>query len=111
MRKLNILWVTDNRVTVLNMLAPYALSSKSRGWWGEVNVIVWGASAKLIASDTQIQTEVMEMINQGVNVEACRNCSDEFGVTDHLVKLGISVRYMGETLTNHIKEGETVLTI
>lgn len=111
MKKLNILWVTDNKVTVLNMLTPYALKSKTRGWWSEINVIVWGASAKLIARDTQIQTEVMEMINQGVRVEACKNCSDEFGVTDDLVKLGISVRYMGETLTNHIKKGETVLTI
>lgn len=111
MKKLNILWVTDNRVTVLNMLTPYTINSKTRGWWSEVNVIIWGASAKLIASDTQIQTEVMEMINMGVNVEACKNCSDEFGVTDDLVRLGISVRYMGEKLTGHIKEGETVLTI
>lgn len=111
MKKLNILWVTDNKTTVINMLTPYAINSKTRGWWSEISVIIWGASARLIATDTQVQTEVLEMINQGVKVEACKNCSDEFGVTDDLVKLGVSVRYMGETLTDHIKKGETILTI
>jgi hypothetical protein len=74
-------------------------------------VIIWGASAKLVASDTQVQTEIIEMINQGVRIEACKECSDNFEVTDKLTKLGISVRYMGEPLTDYIKSGEKILTI
>ena len=47
--KLNILWTTDNKDTIFNMLAMYTLNSKKRGWWQEVNVILWGASVKLAA--------------------------------------------------------------
>ena len=111
MDKLNILWTTDNKDTIFNMLMMYALNSKTKGWWKEVNIIIWGASAKLVASDTQVQTEVVEMISQGVKVEACKACCDIYSVSDKLSKLGIEVRYMGESLTEYLKTGEKILTI
>lgn len=111
MGKLNILWTSDNKITVLNMLAIYVLNSKTRGWWKEINIIVWGASAKLIAKDTQVQTEVLEMLSVGVHIEACKDCSDACEVTSDLQKLGIEVKYMGEALSSYIKSGEPVLSI
>ena len=111
MDKLNILWTTDNKDTVFNMLLMYALNSKINGWWKEVNIIIWGASANLVGSDSQVQTEVMEVISQGVKVEACKACCDIYGVSDKLSKLGIEVRYMGEPFTGYLKSGEKILTI
>ncbi|WP_319505578.1 hypothetical protein [Bacteroides graminisolvens] len=55
--KLNILWTTDNRDTVFNMLSMYAINSVNKDWWEHVNIILWGASVKLVANDTQVQTE------------------------------------------------------
>ena len=111
MDKLNILWTTDNKDTVLNMLVMYATNSRINGWWQEVNVIIWGASAKLVGTDNQIQTEVSEMLNHGISIEACKACTDNLGVTDKLTELGVNVRYMGEALTGYIKSGEKILTI
>jgi hypothetical protein len=111
MDKLNILWTTDNKDTVLHMLLMYATNSRLNGWWQEVNVIIWGASAKLVGTDKQIQEAVSEMLNHGITIEACKACTDNFGVTDKLTELGITVRYMGEVLTNYLKSGEKVLTI
>jgi hypothetical protein len=111
MDRLNILWTTDNKDTVLNMLVMYATNSRLNGWWQEVNVIIWGASAKLVGTDNQIQAEVVEMINHGISIEACKSCADNLGVTDKLTKLGVNVRYMGQPLTDYIKCGEEILTI
>ncbi|MDR2765063.1 MAG: DsrE family protein [Tannerella sp.] len=111
MEKINILWTTDNKITALTMLAVYVLNAKSRGWWKEINVIIWGASAKLVAEDTQVQTEVLEMIQAGIHVEACKDCSDACGVTNSLERLGVDVRFMGIPLTDYIQSGEVVLTI
>lgn len=111
MDKLNILWTTDNRETVFNMLAMYAANAIRNGWWKNVNVIIWGASAVLAATDTQVQTEIREMLDTGVNIEACKACSDNLGVTDELTRLGIDVRFMGEALTGYIKSGEKILTV
>jgi hypothetical protein len=109
--RINILWTTGDKTTALTMLAVYVLNAKSRGWWKEINVIIWGASAKLVAEDTQVQTEVLEMMQAGITVEACRDCSDVCGVTGTLERLGINVRFMGIPLTDYIKSGETVLAI
>lgn len=109
--KLNILWLTDNKDTVFNMLSMYAINSVKRGWWNHVNVILWGASVKLVANDTQVQTEVLEMIQTGITIEACQDCCENFGVTSDIRKLGITVKYMGASLTEYIKSGENILTI
>lgn len=111
MDKLNILWTTDNKDTVLHMLVMYATNSRLNGWWQDVNVIIWGASAKLVGTDKQIQTEVLEMLNHGITIEACKACTDNLGVSDKLTELGVNVKYMGEMLTNYLKSGEKVLTI
>lgn len=111
MEKLNILWTTDNKDTIFNMIVMYATNAKTQLWWAEVNVIIWGASAKLAGTDPQVQAEIMEMIHQGVHIEACKACSDNFGVTDNLAKLGVDVRYMGVPMTEYLKAGEKILTI
>lgn len=111
MNKLNILWTTDNKETVTEMLMPYAINSRKHGWWENVNVIIWGASAKLVAADKEVQDLVREMLEHGVAVEACKACSDSFGVSGDLTGLGVSVRYMGQALTDYLKADEKVLTV
>jgi hypothetical protein len=111
MDNLHILWVTENKDTSINMIAMYAINSKKNHWWQNVNVIIWGASAKLVAEDSQIQTEIFEMINQGIQIEACKACCDNLGVADQLTRLGINVRYMGKLFTEYIKSGDKILTI
>jgi len=111
MDKLNILWTTDNKETVFNMLSMYATNSVKNNWWNEVNVIIWGASAKLVGNDTQVQTEVLEMIARGVKVEACKAYSDNLGVTEKLIQLGVNVRYMGNALTEYLKSDEKFISI
>lgn len=111
MNKLNILWTTDNKDTVFNMLVMYAVNSVKHDWWKEINIIIWGASAKLIGNDTQIQTEIKEMLNHGITIEACKACCDNYEVTEKLERLGISVKYMGEPLTEYLKNNEKILTI
>ncbi|MCD7978562.1 MAG: DsrE family protein [Tannerellaceae bacterium] len=111
MEKLNILWTSDNKDTIFNMISMYALNSKKRNWWEEVNLIMWGASVRLAAMDTQVQTEIRIMLDEGVHIEACKDCADRFQASEVLEKLGVNVRYMGIPLTEYLKAGEKVLTI
>lgn len=111
METLYILWTTDNRDTFLNMISMYALNSIKRSWWNEVTVIIWGASAKLAGKDAQVQLEIMEMLQQGIKVEACKACADINEVSETLEKMGVKVRYMGEALTNLLKSDQKIITI
>ena len=111
MSKLNILWTTDNKDTVTHMLGMYAINAKAHGWWDEINIIIWGASARLVAEDVEIQALVSEMLKNQVSVEACKGCSDSFGVTQALKDLGVDVRYMGTALTEYLNSEDKLLTL
>ena len=44
-------------------------------------------------------------------VKACKGCSDQYGISEDIEKLGIEVLYIGKELSDYIKEGRNVLTI
>lgn len=111
MEKLNILWVNDNPSTAHTMVFMYAINSKLNGWWDEVDVIIWGSSAKLVAEDIAIQEKIKIAMQAGVNVLACISCATQFNVVEKLQDLGIEVKAMGQPLTEIIKTNEKLITI
>lgn len=105
-----VLWSSGDREVAHKMVFMYTVNAKKKGWWKEVIFIVWGPSAKLLAEDTELQEQVREMDERGVVLEACKKCSDMYGVSDKLVELGIDVKYMGEPLTSYLKQGMSTIT-
>ncbi len=111
MDTLNVLWTTDNKETFLHMISMYVINSKKNNWWREIRLIVWGASARLLATDVEVQKLVKEMQENGVIVEACKACAERLQVRDILESMGLEVKYMGEPLTTYIKGGQPLITI
>ncbi len=109
--KLNILWVNDNPQTAHTMVFMYATNAKIQGWFDEVEIIIWGATAKLVAEDESIQERIKLAQKSGVVVKACISCANMFGVTDILKSLDLEVSGMGVPLTNILKDNEKLLTI
>ena len=109
--KICLVWVNGDREAALNMLFMYALNSKLQGWWDEVRLIVWGPSAKLLAGDVELQTEIKQMAEAGVQVWACKACADRYGVSAALQEIGVLVRYTGEPFTQMLQADWKVLTI
>ena len=109
--ELYILWTNDNPMTAEKMVFMYGINSMIRGWWEKVRIIVWGATAPLVAENIDIQKKVKEAQEKGVNLIACKACADQLGVTESLENLGIEVDYTGELLTNILKTKEALITI
>jgi len=107
----NILWTNGDAITSEKMVLMYATNAKIHDWWKDINVYIWGAPAKLIADSELIQEKIRMAIHVGVKFVACKACSDQLGVTDQLTSLKIDVRYLGEALTEMIKNKENLLTI
>jgi len=107
--KLVIIWSSADREVALNMVFMYATTSRQLKMWDDLTLVVWGPSAKLLSEDEALQIHIKHMIELGVVVKACKACSDSYGVSHKLEKLGIIVKYMKE-LTDYIKEGRNILT-
>jgi len=109
--KLIILWTSGDKQVALNMAFMYAFNAKSRGWWKDICLIVWGPSAKLLSEDLELQDYIQKMKKEGVEIEACITCANNYDVSSCLEKLGINVKLMGMPLTDYLKSGYRVITL
>jgi hypothetical protein len=110
-KHLYLLWTNDNPITAEKMVFMYTINSLKNGWWEEVTLIVWGAPAKLVSEDMNIQIKIKEALDAGVHVTACKACTDQLGVTEIIEKLGIEVIYWGTPLTEILVNKEPLLTV
>ena len=76
----------------------------------DIIFIVWGPSEKLLAEDKELQNYLKKMMETGIVVEACKACSDMYGVSDQLEKLGVDVKFMGVPLTDYLKGDMKTIT-
>lgn len=111
MDKLTILWVNDNKDTAHTMVFMYAINAKLNNWWSDVEIIVWGASAKLVADDKNIQEKINMAKHSGVKIMACSACAKEFGIIEKFDKIGLETKPMGKYITDLIKNDEKLITI
>jgi hypothetical protein len=89
---------------------PYAINSKKQGWMDEVRVILWGPTERLAAEDKDFQDMISMLMVVGVEVIACKACSDNFSVSEELERQGIDVRYVGTLVSEMLKDGWYQLT-
>lgn len=110
--KLVVVWTSGDRDVALKMVFMYTYNATATrfGWWQDITLVIWGPSAKLLSIDKELQDYVKKTKKAGVTLEACKACADMYEVSDELAGLGVDVKYMGDVLTDYIKEGRHVLT-
>ncbi len=109
--KLAVLWTSGDPEVAEKMGFMYTYNAKKQGWFGEVVLIVWGPSAKLLAENEMLQDYVKKMMEAGVKIEACTVCARMYDVDDDLAEMGIDVKGMGIPLSEYLKNGWSTLNI
>jgi hypothetical protein len=103
--ELVVIWTSGDREVALKMAFMYTLNSKRFKWgWKNVTLVVWGPSSKLLTEDKELQEYLSRIKDAGVKLLACKKCSDLYGVSDDLRRLGIEVKYMGKLLTDYLRD-------
>ena len=110
MTKLHILWTTGEKEVAMKVIFPYLINAKANGWWDQINLIIWGPSANLAANDNDIHRQLQDVMDSEITIEACQACSDAYRVTEKLIELGITVRYMGAPFTEYLFSDAKVIT-
>jgi hypothetical protein len=108
--KLLVIWTSGDRDVALKMVFMYTYNAKRNGWWDEINLLVWGPSSQLLSGDTELQEYIRKIKDIGVTLTACKACSDSYGVSETLEKMGVDVKYMGIPLTDMLKSGWTTIS-
>jgi hypothetical protein len=109
--KLTILWTNADPITSELMVFMYAEASLRNSWWKEVEIIVWGATAKLIDENKAFQEKLLDIQAKGVKVGFCIACAKELGIVNKIEALGFELKPMGLPLTEVLKKDGKLLTI
>lgn len=94
------------------MVFMYATNSLLKKWWGDVHLIVWGATTRLLCENAILREKVRAFQEAGGHVSACKRCAENLGVLEELERIpGIEILYIGENFTRILKSGEKIITI
>jgi hypothetical protein len=109
--KLVMLWTNADPETAEMMVFMYAGNAIRRGWWDAVQIIVWGATARLVAENKEIQEQLLALQEDGVEVSFCISCAKKLGVYETIESLGFELIKWGVPLTEMIKSDAKIITI
>jgi hypothetical protein len=108
--KVFVMLSTGDREVALEVGLIYPLNAARQKWMDEVKVIVFGPSEKLAAYDMEVQAMLKDLQEAGVEVIACKWCSDRMKITDSIEKAGIKVEYVGPIISQLLQDGWASLT-
>lgn len=108
--KLVVVWSSDDPMVAERVAFMYSHAAKRNEWFSEVNLVIWGPSAKLIANSPELQEKIKGMQADGVKIQACLACANAYGVSEQLKALNYDVILMGLPLTHYLKRGYQVIT-
>ena len=110
-KTLHILWTNADLHTSQYMVMMYATNSMLKNWWDNVTVIIWGATAKLVAENETIQERIKIAKHAGVKFSACISCATQLGVVDEIKEQDIELIAWGPLLTEILQSNQKLITI
>lgn len=93
--KLAVVWTSGDSEVALNVYFMYTHNARKLKWFDEIDLIVWGPSAALLAKSPELQAELKSMIADEIKVDACLACADRYKATETPRKMGIDVNPLG----------------
>jgi len=103
--KLFIILASGDKEVALETALFYPVTVAREKYMEEVKVILFGPSEKLVARDKKVQKRIKTLQEAGVEVSACKYCSDRMGISEKLEELGITVEYVSSGIAQMIRDG------
>ncbi len=110
MKKLLIVWSTEEVEVAKKMVLLYGSVILPRGYWDEAHLMIWGPSARALAQSDELQAMLKTVQESGVETSACVVCTDDYGVSAKLESLGVKTTHTGELLTEALQSDWKVIT-
>jgi len=100
-----LIWLASGDIEKLNPGILYGTNARKYGWVDDVQFVVFGESERLILE----HQDTFELL-QSNNTVYCKFVADDLEITPLLEEKGADVIYVGDHISNLIKEGYQVIT-
>lgn len=85
--------------------AMYAVNALRNNWMTEVKLFFFGPAERLLLNDEELQQIVEEFNALDEKPVACKFIAEKEKTDEKLSKLGVRVEYVGEPISDLIKQG------
>ena len=82
----------------------YAVNATKYGWLDDVKLFFFGPAEELLLVDEDLQELLREYHRQEKTAVACKFLADREGSGDDLAAMGLEVSYVGEKISQLIKD-------
>jgi len=100
-----LIWLASGDIEKLQPGILYGTNARKYGWVDDVQFVVFGESERLMLE----QPETFELL-QDNNTAYCKFVADDMGITAELKEKGARIVYVGDYISNFIKDGYQVIT-
>lgn len=101
-----LIWLASGDIEKLKPGILYGINALKYDWLDDVKFVVFGDSERIIPEDT----ELFEKLEETGNTSYCRYIADDMGITAELEKKGAKTVYVGDYISDLIKDGYQVIT-
>lgn len=99
-----IVWTNGDIEVAQKFPLLYSSVILERQYWKNAHLILWGPSILLAKENKEIQEQLINIKNTGVNLSACIVCVEDYDAKESLENLDIEVYHTGELLTKALKD-------
>lgn len=100
-----LIWLASGDMEKLNPGILYGVNARKFDWVDDVQFVVFGESERLMLE----HPETFELL-QNNNTAYCKFVADDMKITPQLEEKGANIIYVGDYISNFIKEGYQVIT-
>ena len=100
-----LIWLASGDMDKLQPGILYGTNARKYDWVDDVQFVVFGESERLM-----LQHPETFALLQDNNTAYCKFVADDMGITQDLKEKGANVVYVGDYISNFIKEGYQVIT-
>ena len=102
--------IATRDIDKIQTAVKYAAYAKTSGWMDDVEIIFFGPSEKVLASNPDLLSQVVRISrDNSLRVGACKSIADEEFISNKLEISGLNVFYVGEYISSQIKNGVNVM--
>ncbi len=83
----------------------YAVNALKKGWMGDVKLIIFGPAEELLLTDSVMQDFLRQYQEEKKDVVACKFIADRDSTTAKIEILGVKVEFVGEMISDLVKDG------
>ncbi len=100
-----LIWLASGEMEKLQPGIIYGTNARKHGWVDDVQFVIFGESERLMLE----HPETFELL-QNNSAAYCKFVADDMGITATLEEKGANIIYVGDYISNFIKEGYQVIT-